>query len=114
MPFPQPIPKRERSYDQKNLTRIKSARPLNLDREKLMQENINLKTQLNKMQTEQINIKREITNLENELSQREKIIENMINESQVNSNTFAKASEMGLVINVIIKKKINIFKFFNF
>ena len=65
-----------------------------------MQENINLKTQLNKMQTEQINIKREITNLENELSQRDKIIENMINESQLNSNTFAKASEMGLVINV--------------
>ena len=100
MPFPQPIQKRERSYDQKNITRIKSARPLNLDREKLMQENINLKTQLNKMQTEQINIKREITNLENELSQREKIIENMINESQIKSNTFAKASEMSLVINV--------------
>ena len=65
-----------------------------------MQENINLKTQLNKMQNEQINIKREINNLENELSQREKIIENMINESQINSNTFAKASEMSLVINV--------------
>ena len=65
-----------------------------------MQENISLKTQLNKMQTEQINIKREITNLENELSQRDKIIENMINESQLNSNTLAKASEMGQVIYV--------------
>ena len=65
-----------------------------------MQENINLKTQLNKMQTEKMNTKREITNLENELLQREKIIENMINESQINSNTFAKASEMNLVINV--------------
>ena len=65
-----------------------------------MQENINLKAKLNKMQTDQINIKREINNLENELSQREKIIENMINESQINSNTFAKASEMGLVINL--------------
>ena len=30
-----------------------------------MQENINLKTQLNKMQTEKMNTKREITNLEN-------------------------------------------------
>ena len=65
-----------------------------------MQENINLKTQLPKMQTEKMNTKREITNLENELLQREKIIENMINESQMNSNTFAKASEMNLVINV--------------
>jgi len=65
-----------------------------------MQENINLKTQLNKMQTEKINTKREITNLENELLQREKIIENMVNESQMNSNAFAKASEMSLVINV--------------
>ena len=82
------------------MARIKSAHPLNLDREKLMQENINLKTQINKMQTEKINTKREITNLENELLQREKIIENMINESQMNSNTFAKASEMNLVINV--------------
>ena len=65
-----------------------------------MQENINLKNQLNKMNTEKMNAKREITNLENELLQKEKIIENMINESQLNSNTFAKASEMNLVINV--------------
>ena len=52
------------------------------------------------MNTEKMNAKREITNLENELLQKEKIIENMINESQMNSNTFAKASEMNLVINV--------------
>ena len=65
-----------------------------------MQENINLKTQLNKLQTEKMNTKREITNLENELLQREKIIENMINESQMNSNTFAKASELNFVINI--------------
>ena len=97
---PQPIPKRDRSFDQKLSVRIKSAHPLNLDREKLMQENINLKNQLNKMNTEKMNAKREITNLENELLQKEKIIENMINESQLNSNTFAKASEMNLVINV--------------
>jgi hypothetical protein len=65
-----------------------------------MQENITLKTQLNKMQTEKINTKREITNLENELLQREKMIESMITENQSNSNTFTKASEMNLVINV--------------
>ena len=100
MVFQPPNPKREYSFDQKLSVRIKSAHPLNLDREKLMQENINLKSQLNKMNTEKMNAKREITNLENELLQKEKIIENMINESQMNSNTFAKASEMNLVINV--------------
>ena len=101
MAYPPPSnPKRDRSFDQKLSVRIKSAHPLNLDREKLMQENINLKSQLNKMNTEKINAKREITNLENELLQKEKIIENMINESQMNSNTFAKASELNLVINV--------------
>ena len=101
MAYPPPSnPKRDRSFDQKLSVRIKSAHPLNLDREKLMQENINLKNQLNKMNTEKINAKREITNLENELLQKEKIIENMINESQMNSNTFAKASELNLVINV--------------
>ena len=63
---------RERSFDQKLSVRIKSAHPLNLDREKLMQENINLKNQLNKMNTEKINAKREITTLENELLQKEK------------------------------------------
>jgi len=73
---------------------------LNIDREKLMQENINLKNQLNRLKTEKMNNKREINNLENELLQREKIIEKMINESQMNSNTFAKASEMSLVINI--------------
>ena len=39
-----------------------------------MQENIKLKTQLNKMETEKINNKREITNLENEINQKDKII----------------------------------------
>ena len=64
-----------------------------------MQENIKLKTQLNRMETEKLNHKREITNLENKLSQKDKIIENMINESQA-STTPSKASEMHLVINV--------------
>ena len=44
-----------------------------------MQENIKLKTQLNKLETEKINIRREITNLENEINQKDKIIENMMN-----------------------------------
>ena len=92
--------KRDHSLDQRRVGRIKSAHPLNIDREKLVQENISLKTQLNKMENEKINNKKEITNLENELKQREKFIENMLSESQSNSNTFAKASEMGLVINV--------------
>ena len=73
---------------------------MNIDREKLMQENIKLKTQLNKMEAEKINNKRELTNLENEINQKDKIIENMINETQSNTNQSNKASEMHLVLNV--------------
>ena len=65
-----------------------------------MQENIKLKTQLNKMEAEKINNKRELTNLENEINQKDKIIENMINETQSNTNQSNKASEMHLVLNV--------------
>ena len=85
----------------KNVKRIKSAHPLNLDREKLVQENIRLKTQLNKLETEKINHKREITNLENEIIKKDKIIETMINDTQSNINSDNnKASEMHLVLNV--------------
>ena len=48
---------------------------MNLDREKLVQENIKLKTQLNKLEAEKINHKREITNLEMEINKKDKIIE---------------------------------------
>ena len=65
-----------------------------------MQENIKLKTQLNKMETEKINNRREITNLENEINQKDKIIENMMNETQSNINQSNKVSEMHLVLNV--------------
>ena len=74
---------------------------MNLDREKLVQENIRLKTQLNKLETEKINHKREITNLENEIIKKDKIIETMINDTQSNINSDNnKASEMHLVLNV--------------
>ena len=87
--------------DFKNIKRIKSAHPLNLDREKLVQENIKLKTQLNKLETEKMNHKREITNLEMEINKKDKIIETMINDTQSNLNTESnKASEMHLVLNV--------------
>ena len=83
------------------MKRIKSAHPLNLDREKLVQENIRLKSQLNKLETEKINHKREITNLENEINKKDKIIETMINDTQSNINTENnKISEMHLVSNV--------------
>ena len=67
-----------------------------------MQENIKLKTQLNKLETEKINIRREITNLENEINQKDKIIENMMNETQSNTNTNQanKITDMHLVLNV--------------
>ena len=74
---------------------------MNLDREKLVQENIRLKTQLNKLENEKINHKREITNLENEIIKKDKIIETMINDTQSNINSDNnKASEMHLVLNV--------------
>ena len=74
---------------------------MNLDREKLIQENIRLKTQLNKLETEKINNRREITNLENEITKKDKIIETMINDTQSNVNSANnKASEMHLVLNV--------------
>ena len=83
------------------MKRIKSAHPLNLDREKLVQENIKLKTQLNKLETEKLNHKREITNLEMEINKKDKIIETMINDTQSNANNDNnKASEMHLVLNV--------------
>ena len=74
---------------------------MNLDREKLIQENIRLKTQLNKLENEKINNRREITNLENEITKKDKIIETMINDTQSNVNSANnKASEMHLVLNV--------------
>ena len=74
---------------------------MNLDREKLIQENIRLKTQLNKLENEKINNRREITNLENEITKKDKIIETMINDTQSNINSANnKASEMHLVLNV--------------
>ena len=83
------------------MKRIKSAHPLNLDREKLVQENIKLKTQLNKLETEKLNHKREITNLEMEINKKDKIIETMRNDTQSNANNDNnKASEMHLVLNV--------------
>ena len=74
---------------------------MNLDREKLVQENIKLKTQLNKLEAEKINHKREITNLEMEINKKDKIIETMINDTQSNlNNENNKMSEMHLVLNV--------------
>ena len=74
---------------------------MNLDREKLVQENIKLKTQLNKLEAEKINHKREITNLEMEINKKDKIIETMINDTQSNlNNDNNKVSEMHLVLNV--------------
>ena len=74
---------------------------MNIDRERLMEENISLKNQLNKMHSETINHKREINNLENEINQKEKMIEDILNESQNGmSNYHSKPSEMHLVINI--------------
>ena len=58
---------------------------MNIDRERLLEENLNLKNQLNKMQSEHLNRKKEISILENEI------------------NPYSKISEMQLIIN--LKKK---------
>ena len=73
---------------------------MNIDRERLLEENLSLKNQLNKMQTAHMNRKKEISFLENEISQKDKIIENIINDSSI---PYSKINEMQLVIN--IKKK---------
>ena len=94
--------RREKSSDPRNTNvRIKSAMPMNIDRERLMEENISLKNQLNKMHSETINHKREINNLENEISQKEKMIEDIKNETQNGiSNYHTKPSEMHIVVNI--------------
>ena len=74
--------------------------PMNIDRERLLEENLNLKNQLNKMQSEHLNRKKEISILENEINEKDKIIENIINDSSI---PYSKVSEMQLIIN--LKKK---------
>ena len=71
--------------------------PMNIDRERLLEENLSLKNQLNKMQTAHMNRKKEISFLENEISQKDKIIENYINDSSI---PYSKINEMQLVINI--------------
>ena len=83
----------------RSFNRIKSAHPLNYDREKLMEENINLKTQLNKFRNDMASTKKEITSLENELVQKDKIIEEMMSESNVDG-TSSKINEKHLVLNL--------------
>ena len=73
---------------------------MNIDRERLLEENLNLKNQLNKMQSEHLNRKKEISILENEINEKDKIIENIINDSSI---PYSKVSEMQLIIN--LKKK---------
>ena len=70
---------------------------MNIDRERLLEENLSLKNQLNKMQTAHMNRKKEISFLENEISQRDKIIENIMNDSSI---PYSKINEMQLVINI--------------
>ena len=71
--------------------------PMNIDRERLLEENLNLKNQLSKMQTEYNNRKKEISNLENEAIQKDKILETIMNDSTM---PYSKISEMQFVINL--------------
>ena len=71
--------------------------PMNIDRERLLEENLNLKNQLSKMQLEYNNRKKEISNLENEAIQKDKILETIMNDSTM---PYSKISEMQFVINL--------------
>ena len=70
---------------------------MNIDRERLLEENLNLKNQLSKMQLEYNNRKKEISNLENEAIQKDKILETIMNDSSI---PYSKISEMQFVINL--------------
>ena len=70
---------------------------MNIDRERLLEENLNLKNQLSKMQLEYNNRKKEISNLENEAIQKDKILETIMNDSTM---PYSKISEMQFVINL--------------
>ena len=63
-------------------TRIKSALPLNYDKDKLVEENLFLKNQLNKIKNDILISKKEINNLEDELSKKDKMLEEIISETQ--------------------------------
>ena len=95
--------KREHSVSPKSFNRIRSANPLNLDRDKLREENLTLKNQLKKIRNDMASNKKEISNLENELSQKDRLIEEMMNEFQPDQNQQSlnyKISESHLVINL--------------
>ena len=70
---------------------------MNIDRERLLEENLNLKNQLSKMQTEYNNRKKEISNLENEAIQKDKILETIMNDSSI---PYSKISEMQFMLNL--------------
>lgn len=90
---------KEHSVSPKSYVRIKSAHPLKFDREKLIEENISLKNQLNKIRNDIVYSKKEIVSLESEISKKDRIIEDMMNESQIDAS-YSKASETHLVINL--------------
>lgn len=66
-------------------TRIKSAHynsKFSIDKEKLYDENLRLKSELNKMKSEMEVTKKENTNLEIELSKKDKFLEDLVIDTQ--------------------------------
>jgi len=66
-------------------TRIKSAHSnsiFTIDKEKLYDENLRLKSEFNKIKNEMEVIKKENTNLELELSKKDKLLEDLVIDSQ--------------------------------
>ena len=66
-------------------TRIKSAHSnskFSIDKEKLYDENLRLKTDLNKMRSEMEVTRKENSNLESELSKKDKLLEDLVIDTQ--------------------------------
>jgi hypothetical protein len=109
--FPETSPNKKNS----SIVRIKSANPNYYDREKLYEENLKFKNDINKFK-EILNLqKKENYNLELEINKKDKIIEEMANETQISisnqiyrsndiftqkNTSFMKANESKLLINM--------------
>ncbi len=106
-------------------TRIKSAHSkskFTVDKEKLYDENLRLKNELNKMRSEIECTKKENTNLEIELSKKDKLLEDLVIDTQnsllTNINNLNETGPLNkTILGRITEVKINIFimiKFYTF
>ena len=85
------------THSNKSYSRINSAHPLNIDRERLLEENLSLKNTLSKISNEQNFHRKTINTLENEINLKDKIIEEYFNDNNFSKNNI-------ILINNLKKK----------